>query len=153
MSQEYTGQGTVWNQGEGHVSIFAVYYAYITAGRWRSINSTSYGTYTAFCNDQTHALNDQIDYHIWLSPGTYTLSEYIATGPDHAINTILLDGVSVGTIDHYTAGNVFCSVKTLANIVVTAPGLHTISFKAASKNGSSSNYYLFFYAFAMWRTA
>jgi hypothetical protein len=149
--QGYTGQGTLWEQGEGHVSIFPRCYDYITKGRWRSVNSAGYPSYTTFTNDQTHAVNDEVAYRAWLSPGTYTFCEYIATGPDHGIITVYMDGVSLGTIDHYSGGNVYGVQKVIANVVITTPGLHVLSLKVTGKTGS--NYYIYIFGLALWRTA
>ena len=151
MTQGYTGQGTIWNQGEGHVTILPVLFAYITQGRWRSINSAGFPTYTTFTNDQTHAVNDEVAYSVWLSPGVYTFCEYIMTGPDHGIITVYMDGVSLGTINHYSAGNVYGVQKTIANITITTPGIHTLNIKVTSK--TSSNYYVYLFSLAFWRTA
>lgn len=153
MTQNYTGLGTIWNQGEGHVLIPLYSPFSVQQGRWGAVNSGSYPMYTAFSNNNSHIINDQLTYQVWLSPGTYTYVEYVNTGADHGINTVYVDGSSVGTCDHYSGGNVFGVRFTIASIAITTPGLHTLSFKIASKHTSSSNYYCYFISVAMYRTA
>lgn len=151
MAQNYTGQG-IPEQGEGHISLPANQYSYVTQGAWVVLFNAVYPTYTILYNAST-AQNDQLDYYAWLSKGTYTFQGYMFTNTPNAILTLLLDGVSVGTADTY-GSEVYGVLKTITSIAVTTSGRHVLSFKAATRNASNTTgWTLGIHTFAMWRTA
>ena len=99
------------------------------------------------------ANGDEIHYSVYLAKGTYTFGMlYLKTNANGIID-IYIDADEVASFDSYSAGNVFNSWGTQANIVVAASGLKTINFKIDGKNGASSNYYTYTSYLVFWRTA
>ncbi len=150
--QGYTNLALATEQGEGHVLIIPQRFTYITQGRWTSVSNTLYAMYTLFYN-VTNAQNDRVDYYVWLSKGTYTLSLFQTQGA-MGICTYYLDAASLGAIDWYNASDLYGVVdNTLTGISVTTSGKHTFSVKVTSKNASSGNYYAYLHSMAWFRTA
>ena len=152
MAQGYTGQG-IPDTGEGHITFFGNSFYDDVKGVWALLSDTSYIMFSYLSNTTTHAVNDQIDYYIWLSKGTYTLSVMGATTSNSGIATYLLDDVSQGTLDWYSAGTVQGVLKTIASLVVTKSKNYKFSIKMATTNGSSGDYYHYMASFAFFRTA
>ncbi len=137
--------------GEGHITILPWNYSAITQGTWVFwATSGQWAGYTF--ENSTQAQNDQIDYQVYLVAGTYTFVLLAYHQTNSAILTLLIDAASVGTIDTYGAG-LANQRSTITSISVTTAGLKTVSFKAATKNASSSSYYLWLSAAALFRTA
>lgn len=149
MAQGYTGQGQP-EQGQGHITILPSFKSYTTQGRWVEASSSVYGMYTAHYN-VSNAQDDQVDYWIWLSNGTYTFSLFFRKDTNYAIYTILIDGSSVGTIDSYGAAS-NANIATVSNISISSTGRHVLSLKAATRNASSNGWILQFHSFSMFRT-
>lgn len=95
--------------------------------------------YCVFMFQGTAALNDETTIRFNLEPGNYTLHVLGITNSAYAISTVSIDGVTQGTIDWYTASVVYNVIKTLA-VTVSSSGVHSLNFKAASKNAASSNF-------------
>ena len=138
--------------GEGHITILPWNYSGITQGTW-GWNTQASQLFAGTYYNSSNAQNDRIDYAVSLSAGTYSfiLSFYAtATG---AILTLLLDGNSVGTIDTYSGSNQYNQRGTITGIAVSTTGLHTISFKAATRNGSATGWSLYVSSAGLFRTA
>lgn len=99
--------------------------------------------YNCLPQQNTPAINDTFTHSFWLAAGTYTFYMLTCTASTRGICTWYLDGVSIGTVDLYTAGNVFNVIKTLT-MTVRGDGYHHLQGVAASKHASSSNYSLEF---------
>ena len=112
----------------------------ITQGTWTITITASQVLNFYLANGGTQ--NDQINYTFdSTSSGTFTLSILGSTTSNSGISTVYIDGVSQGTLDWYSGSSVYNVVKTLS-ITLTTSGLHTLSFKMATQNGSSNGYYL-----------
>lgn len=98
------------------------------------------------------AQNDQVTWKYAMGAGTWTVKLYVRKSSNTGIVTVLLDGVSVGTLDTYAASAAL-AVLSLTGISVGSDGAHTIGFKMATKNASSSGYALGLLAFEVFRTA
>lgn len=96
--------------------------------------------------------NDEVEWDIWLEAGTYTLFAVSATTTDRGISTFTLDGSSVGTLDWYAGSTTSNVLKTITGITVATAGLKSFKVKMATKNASSSNYYMQQQSFAWIRT-
>jgi hypothetical protein len=149
MAQGYTGQGQP-NTGEGYVTILGNQYSYITQGNWIVSYNVAYSMY-AICLNNTNAQNDQVDYYIWLSKGTYTLDLFQTQGA-MGICTYYLDSVSLGSLDWYNASSVYGVKKSIASISVTTSGRHTLSIKVTGHT-TTANYYAYLHSLSMFRTA
>jgi len=134
-----------------HISIGAWEYSSITQGTWVwSQNGSS--QLNGYLLNTGLAQNDQVNYIIGTSAGTYTFGIFWATGTNHGIITVLVDGVSKGTIDGYSSSALFGIISSLTGITFTA-GMHTIGLKMATKNASSSSYALTLSSLFLFRTA
>lgn len=138
--------------GEGHISIIPWAYGAVTQGTWVLARVTLQVINGWFTNS-SNAINDQIDYYAYLAVGTYTLVLLHATSSDGGIITILLDTVSKGTIDCYSASVTYNLVNSTISFAVTTPGLKTLSFNMATKNVSSSGYKTWLSTISLFRTA
>jgi hypothetical protein len=150
MSQGYTELTLAPEQGEGHVTILPGRFSYITQGRWCSISNSVYAMYTLVYNP-SQAINDRIEYYIWLSKGTYTLDLFQTFG-NMGICTYYLDNVSLGAIDWYKADPAVYGYKnSITLITVSTSGRHILSIKLTGKSGSY--YYAYIHSISMYRTA
>jgi hypothetical protein len=88
----------------------------------------------------TPAINDQMQWEVMLSEGTYDLTVYGLKNNASGIQHWILDGAEdAQTIDLYAASQTLNQMITIS-VVVVGSGLHTIVCKMSSKNASSSNY-------------
>lgn len=94
--------------------------------------------------------NDTVEWTVRVPAGTYTLRLLHTTGTNIGIYTVLVDAVSVGTIDGY-ANPGAAAVSDITGIALAA-GEHTVRFTMATKNASSSAYYGVVSAFILTRT-
>ena len=97
-------------------------------------------------------VNEEIEFDVVLSAGTWTISLLNSVGPDRGIATIYLDGVSVGTADLYAAAGAN-SVNSVTGVVVATSGKKRLKIKMATKNASSTAYYAFLNLISLRRTA
>jgi hypothetical protein len=111
----------------------------VTAGGARLISLDALQIYATYTSHTGPALNDSMDNGFTCAPGTYTLTILGTTSSSYGITTVYIDGVSIGTIDWYSAGVTRNVLKTIGSVVLTA-GYHKITFTVTSKNGSSSGY-------------
>lgn len=127
---------------------------------WSTSNYSTTGTWTPNQNSgflgggqyyNTPAQNDQFTNNEWLNNGTYKISVLYIQSTDKAIMTWKIAGSSVGTIDAYNASNLNNIYAEITGITVVA-GLSTVQVIAATKNASSSNYYIQMHTYALIRT-
>lgn len=83
--------------------------------------------------------NDYMQWNFLVESGTYRLDLIHTKWASYAIFDILIDGVSVGTVDGYNASILHNVVTSITGIVLTA-GHHTVRIAANGKNASSTNY-------------
>ena len=136
--------------GEGHITILPWHYSGITQGTWTLLTAAvvMYG----YLVNSTAIQNDQVNYKVFLTAGTYTFSVMHEKSSTRGILTLLIDEISVGTIDFYAAGQTFQNQSAITGISVTTAGVKTLSIKAATKNISSSAYGLVIQSMALFRT-
>lgn len=84
---------------------------------------------------------DYFEYPVLLRAGTWNLDMIAVRNSNCGIATITIDGVSVGTLDWY-GGADYKLLQTLSGISIATAGVKTVRFASATKNGSSSGYYL-----------
>jgi hypothetical protein len=119
-----------------------------SVGAW----TTDFTTLAAFSLSDG-VQNSSISYDFICAAGAYTMDFTHLVGPNRAIYTISIDGVTVATVDGYAAsfnnvglgGGVGATVTapTLATVtgIVIGSGSHVLKFTLATKNASSSSYY------------
>lgn len=86
------------------------------------------------------AQNDEYTHDHQFQAGTYKHALIHRTDTDRGITSIQQDAVEKGTVDGYSspaAGNVYAEVTGIAVTV----GLKVVTYKMATKNASSTNFY------------
>lgn len=101
--------------------------------------------------NSSNAQNDRIDWNFAVGGGTYKLSFIGVKASSEAIWTILIDGVSAGTLDFYNATTVQNTAASLTGISISRGG-HTIGIKAATRNASSTGWFIEIAPFVIERT-
>ena len=127
---------------------------YVTAlanTNWSTLVNTA--ALNAYIMQSTGAQNASVEWDVGLSAGTWTLALIVLTFDGSGILTVSLDGVSVGTSDHYSVALEPAVRKDVAGIVVAASGVKRLKFTMATKNASSSAYYGSLSAVQLLRTA
>ena len=85
------------------------------------------------------AVNDQATWDFVCLGGTYQLDIIWLPFTNRGILTFLIDGVSVGTLDEYSAVLVNAQMLSLTGIAIGG-GAHTFTVSVLSKNGASSSF-------------
>ena len=87
--------------------------------------------------------NNYVEYPVSLDAGTWAIHLYTRRGPNRCIITFAIDGSSVGTIDLYNGSYDTASVlRSLTGVAIASAGNHLLRLTAATKNASSSSYYM-----------
>lgn len=122
---------------------------------WSSNDGTSGVTYTrtqgsgniggGYAGQNGAADADDGDY--WdaffnLAAGTYTFTVLYRANTTHGILELLLDGVSLGTIDTYNGSATNNNVSSISSVSVAADGNYTLRMKVNGKNASATDYLL-----------
>jgi len=139
--------------GAGDITRNCPNYSAIIQGTWVRFSSNASQTSGFFMYNSSNTDLDQVDYKISLEKGTYTFDLITMMNTNCPILDVLIDGVSAGTKDLYSASVVYNSLQTITGIVVTTSGLKTLSLKVNGKNASSTGYYLNLSYFTLFRTA
>lgn len=100
------------------------------------------------------AQNDEFGYDLLLRKGTWSFTLTFSALNSDGIISCRLDGVEFASQDGYNVSGVrlFNGFKVQTGIVVATTGIHRVSFKAASKNASSSGYFITVQQFTFRRT-
>lgn len=120
-----------------------------SAGAW--ISGSNYATGGMWISDG--AINGYAEWSVYLGAGTWTMRCIYTTSNNGGIVTPSIAGTDLSTIDQYTASVTYNSVVSYAGISVASAGAKAVRFRAASKNGSSSGYYIRMSTFSFRRTA
>jgi len=123
------------------------FYNSIVQGTWVA-NLDATQIYALYFQNAPPAQNDEINYKLFHKAGTYTLVLLHMAGNNRAIATVIIDGVVQGTIDTYNAAAAVHNVYSTLPVTFLTDGEHTINFKAATRNGASTNWYLGLTAFS-----
>lgn len=86
------------------------------------------------------AQNAEINWDVVLAAGTWTIELIHHTFTDTGIYTVQLGGVTKGTIDGYSAGDVVNVRSSVTGIVVASSGKVRLKLLMATKNASASSY-------------
>lgn len=138
--------------GEGHITLAPFSPDSIGQGTWTFLPNTSV-CYNMECYNLSHTNGDNATFKVMMARGTYTFKLMHGTGSNRPILKIQVDGVTVQTVDLYSAGNVHNLVNTQANIIIAATGIKNITYLVDGKNGASSDYYALTTVIQMYRTA
>lgn len=96
--------------------------------------------------------NNEVVWHVALDSGTWTLTVIGEMNTMYGISTVSLDATTLGTLDWYAGSVSYNNVKQITGISVGSAGVYALKFKAATKNASSSAYYLAFNMVTLTRT-
>ena len=108
---------------------------------WNSLVTSASFVYNA-AKQSSGAQNDEINFEVTLSAGTWTYEQMHSTGNNRGVYTVTLGDISAGTIDGYdAAANVYNVFGTLTGIQIPKTGVYRLKLKMASKNAASSNYF------------
>lgn len=111
---------------------------YSEVGTWtRTLNTGQYTQGTYLSNG---TLDNEFIHNIPLLAGTWTVTVIGTTASDYGISTVQFDGVSVGTLDWYSAGTTQNVVKQITGITVATSTIYAVKFKMATKHASASSY-------------
>lgn len=81
-----------------------------------------------------------LEWTVPLRAGQWATEVFGITGPNYGIAQVFLDGITLGTIDYYTA--VATSLMTGLVAVPVGDGPHTVRIaKTGTKNASSTEYF------------
>lgn len=86
--------------------------------------------------------NDEFDWDIYLDSVTWKLAVVHLQFNDKAIMTFRFGGTTVGTIDAYNAANTSNNYHEVTGFANATPQAGTFAIVAASKNASSSAYFM-----------
>jgi len=119
-------------------------YNSIVQGTWICVADYQSQLCISFYNS-SQAQNDEISYKFSCKAGSFTLCVLLETGPDRANMQVSIDGAVQGTIDCYSGSATRNVVKTLA-VTIVGDGEHTLNFKGATRDPSSTGWYMVFTA-------
>jgi hypothetical protein len=109
------------------------------AANW-SIAQNSGMFYGGIADTFPATINDELNWDIILSAGIWTIEALYFSNPANGIITFQLDGVTAGTLDTYSAGNVSNVRGSVTGITVATGGKKRLKALMATKNASSSSY-------------
>lgn len=99
--------------------------------------------YSSLSYQSAAANNDEFTQTFFIGAGTYTFKCLGRTALSHGkIDWSIDSGATIITTgqDWYSASTTYNVVKSVANVVITTSGLHTLKGKINGKNASSSDY-------------
>jgi len=137
-------------QLSSHITILPWNYSSITQGTWATDHYTQWMFGTNINNNATAAQNDRINYKFSSEAGTWTMRMVYDNYINMGIITVLIDDVSIGTVDTYGLGVNNISVD-FTGFTLTQ-GAHTLSLLMATL-GSGSTYRANVNCIGLWRTA
>ena len=137
--------------GDSSLLLLPLLYSAIVQGAWIYLTGASHLGGNMYNSSAADA--DEVNYVAYMAAGTYTLIVVHPKDTDRGIAEVKIDGVLADSTDQYAAAPELNIVTKTTGIVVATSGLKTITWKANSKNGSSSAYSIFFSVINFWRTS
>lgn len=138
--------------GVGHITILPINYEAIVQGTWTLYVFTDQVLNHVWYNS-TAAINDEINYKVYLAKGTYTLRMLGRTYDSAGIMDVQIDGGSIASFDWWTLANIPNVMKSDTGNVIATPGLKTLTLKISAKNAEAAAYGCNVSYIALWRTA
>lgn len=105
---------------------------------WADVTGQAYG---GVFRQNAPAINDKLTWNVALKAGSYVMNVNGIKANNRGIQTIKLDGVTAGTFDWYNSTTQLNQQQNTV-IGVTDDGLYELTSEMATKNASSSNYFL-----------
>jgi hypothetical protein len=142
MSQETTNL-IHKDTGDGTILIWPWAYSAVVAGTWTWTASSSY-SYNGYWINTSNALNDQLDYRVWLSKGIWIFALqciWTTSGPRLGV---YIDDVLTTSIDTYNGGTgQTIEVAAPYDLLITTTGLKKMSVKVIGRHPSCGYYYAY----------
>jgi hypothetical protein len=133
-------------------NVEGLYPSSTVAGTWGE--SVGTGWYrAAWIVNNTHALNDEIAYKIWMEAGTYTIKTIYRTGTDHGQVRWQIAGSTITTTECYDTTNHHVTATATGFAVVAPNSYLSFNYKVTGKNASSSDYFAGLFFISIVRTA
>ncbi len=85
---------------------------------------------------------DAIEWNVVLAAGTWTLECVTTYASSQGIATYSLDGVVLGTVDHYTAGATTFNSRDSLALVQPTPRVSRLRLASPTKNAAATGYTL-----------
>lgn len=116
-------------------------------GTWATGVSPASWVGQVLSNSVGHAVNDEICFGQFYVPvsGDYTVYLIYIKDSNHGIAHAMVNDVDKGTLDMYNGGTLPNQLGSIS-LGTLSSGIKNLSFKVASKNGSSSGHILMFNA-------
>lgn len=127
--------------------------AVATVGTWTAAVDPGALFNGFMANSGAPAQNDEISHDVTLSAGTWSLELLYAGGTNTAIATVLLGGVSIGTINTYRAAFAYNLRTSITGVTVAGTGKKRLTIRAATKDASSTAFRLNLTHLRLTRTA
>ncbi len=109
-----------------------------SSGTWVTVYNTNQAGGSYWRNNPAN-LNDEFQINLTAKAGNWNLNLLGITASNYGIITVYLGNTSLGTIDWYSATQVYNVTKTLA-INIPTSGVIILRLKITGKNASSSGY-------------
>jgi len=129
--------------GAYNVCKLGLAYNRIISGAWAP-NTVAEVLYGGILNNPPF-LGDELEYRFVSEAGAFNFVLHASNGPNRGIVTILIDGVSQGTIDMYAGG--WGDALNVLAVTITSAGNHTLRIRVTGTNPLSGNYYTLIKAF------
>ena len=106
---------------------------------WDTLNVDTAAIYNGY-KLSTNVQNNEINFDITLSAGTWDLELLHVKASSVGIYTVTLDDISAGTIDGYNGATQYNIRSSLTGIQIPQTKVYRLKLKMATKNASSSGY-------------
>lgn len=138
-----------WNQ-----TVNAIAYNATITGTWTRLATTGTGGLSVSLAQSGGAQNEEVQFKILLTAGTYTILIHHDKDVNRGIYTIFANGVSQGTTDGYSGTRLAGTVSQITNsYILSSSSLVDFRVRMATKNASSAGYYANFYDLQFIRTS
>src|SRR3990167_1758173 len=96
--------------------------------------------------------NSELVWPLYLDSVTWKVADVHVTNGNYGIATYIFGATTIGTIDYYSAGTVSNVYAEITGFVNVTPQAADLTVRAATKNASSTGYYLELMSIALIRT-
>jgi len=102
---------------------------------------------------QGHPNGSELYWDVILAAGTWQVTLTYGKNTNAGIYTVVLDGVTVGTVDSYAAAQANNTITSIAGVAVSRTGKHRFGVKLPTRNASATANYAFLQHVQLRRTA
>lgn len=84
--------------------------------------------------------NDEYHTDFWADTGTHKFALLHLKAGDQGIDTVTVDGSSIGTVDHYNSTSTNNNYSEITGVSIVTAGVKSLRLQVATKNASASQY-------------